>query len=230
MKKSNKLLVGGFLAVILFITAIHISLYAKYKSGDYTVYHEADELASQSMQAFPNILFVSVRNVPGATVKFSDVAEVEKSEDDLIQYVQKGDTLLITGSKSAQQDLKYPVAIQLPSKATVSVFHSSIVFEGSQKAVPNNPVIYLDKSRVLFSGEKSPLAIEQLKVVASDNSIVSFKGNTQVAQLEVQLLNSLIDCGEGNFNQLSIATDSLSRISLQSKHFLKANIKTITPQ
>jgi hypothetical protein len=46
----------------------------------------------------------------------------------------------------------------------------------------------------------------------------------------LQLSNSGIEAPEGDFGQLSIVTDSLSRISLQSKLLLKANIKTSTPQ
>ena len=40
MKKSNKLLWGGFLTVLLMIAGIHIALYAKYKNGNYTIYHQ----------------------------------------------------------------------------------------------------------------------------------------------------------------------------------------------
>ena len=231
MKKSNKLLLAGFLAVILLISAIHITLYAKYKAGDYTVYNPEEDLVPQAMQSFPNILVVSVRNVSGATVKFSDVAEFEKGTDESIHYVQKGDTLVITGKDDPnRKDNWHPVTIHLPYNASFSLFNSSLSIEQGKKIAQNNPVFYLEKSEVHFSGGRSGLQFGHVKLVASDSSTASFKGNTQVANLDVQLLNSSINCSEGNFSQVSIVTDSLSRISLQSKDLLKANIKTIAPQ
>ncbi|HEY0039644.1 MAG TPA: hypothetical protein VGB71_03225 [Flavisolibacter sp.] len=143
MKKSNKLLLAGFLIGLLFISAIHFTLYAKYKAGNYTAYNAEDDLTPQAMQSFPNILFVTVRNVPGATVKFSDVAQVEKIEDNGMQYVQKGDTLLITGSgRVNHDDFDQRVAFNLPYNVTVSVFNSSVSFEPGKNIAENNPVIY----------------------------------------------------------------------------------------
>jgi hypothetical protein len=231
MKKSNKLLLGGFLAVVLLISAIHITLYAKYKAGDYTVYHQTEELPSQSFQTFPQILFVSVRDVAGATVRFSDVAQVEKADENDIQYVQKGDTLLITGKRGVNEaGMLHPMIFHLPSTATLSLLNSTLSFAGSVTKNENNPVIYLEKSTAVFSGAGKPLQFGHVKVVASNGSTLTFKGNTQVDHLEVQLLNSSIEYSKGNPGQLSIVTDSLSHISLSSNHLLKANIKTFVPE
>lgn len=230
MKKSNKLLLGGFLTGLLLITALHLTLYAKYKAGDYTVYHAEDDLASGSGQPFlfPNILFVSVRNVPDAAVQFSDAASVRKGDEDRIAYVQKGDTLLITGKDSANQRHRGRSAVFiLPHNATLSVFNSFLTFKTDIKSAEGNPVIYLQKSHALFSGETTPLRLGRVKIVATDGSTAAFQGHTQIGELDVRLSTSSIDCSEGNFDRLSIITDSLSRISLQAKHLVKANIKTI---
>src|SRR5215211_8676548 len=140
MKKSNKLLLGGFLTGLLMITALHITLYAKYKAGNYSAYHAEDDVAPQSMQTFPNILFVSLRNIPDATVRFSDVTQVPKGEEERIEYVQKGDTLLITGrDEDNERGMYYPVAFNLPYNATISVFNSSLSIESGKKLTVNNP-------------------------------------------------------------------------------------------
>lgn len=229
MKKSNKLLLGGFLTLLLFITAIHLSLYAKYKAGNYTVFHAEEELGSLPMQQFPNILFISVRNVPEAIVRFSDVTKVGKDTDDNLQIVQKGDTLQITG-RGAQQELEPPTTIYLPHNATLSVYHSSLSFMAGKKTIQNTATIYLQTSNAIFHGKESPLQLGRLQLVASDRSQVMFLGNTQVGQLDVRLSNSEIETTEGNFGQLNIVTDSLSRISLPAKQLLKANIRTTTPE
>lgn len=227
MKKSNKLLLGGFFILLLFIAAIHISLYAKYKAGDHTPYNAEDDLAPLSMHQFPNVLFVSVRNVPGATVKFSDVAQTEKGENKEIQYVQKGDTLQITGSGN-KEGFQRPVAFYLPHKVTLSVYNSSLSFVAGKNQSQTNPVIHLQRSRAIFTGQYNPLQLGNLQIVASDSSAVIFRGNTQVTHLDLQLSNSAIETEKGNFGQLTIVSDSLSHIALPAKQLLKANIKTTT--
>jgi len=231
MKKSNKLLLFGFTLGLVLIAAIHITLYAKYKNGDYTIYHAEDDLAPNSMQLFPNILFVTIRNVPDATVRFGDVAEVPKNQEENIQYVQKGDTLLITGSKPVNSrdfnnDFDEHLVFNLPRNATLSVFNSSLSFYAGKKNLENNPVIFLQKAEVLFSGRDGLLQLEHVKFDASDSSAILFYNKTQVNQLEAKLSNSSFEYGDGSLGQLSIETDSVSRISLPSKHLLKANIKT----
>lgn len=230
MKKSNILLLVGFLAVLLFITAIHITLYAKYQSGDYINYNAEQDLAPQVLQSFPNIVFVSVSNVPAATVRFGDVAQVEKSDDNEgVEFVQKGDTLLITGT-TQQQGFHDPVSFQLPQNATISVFNSALTFRAGKKATSANPIVNLIKSQAYFSGGKESFRFGQLRIVATDSSAAGFYGNTQVDNLDVLLSRSSLEYGDGEFGQLSLVTDSLSRLSLQSKHLLKTNIKTVATQ
>lgn len=230
MKKSNKLLLAGFLAVVLLISAIHISLYAKYKAGNFTIFNPAEDVTPLAMQSFPNVLFVSVRNVPNARVRFSDVAEVEKEATDGLQYNRRGDTLLISGSANVHpDDVGYPAEFYLPYNATLFVYNSHLSFEAGKKPAASNPVIYLQKSSAVFLGDKAPLRLGQVKLIATDSSTALFKG-TNIADLDVRLSRSTIEYVEGDFGRLSIETDSLSRISLQSKHLLKANIKTIAPQ
>jgi len=231
MKKSNILLVAGFLAMVVFISAIHISLYAKYKAGDYTIYHADEDLLADALQTFPNIAFVSVRNVPNATVKFSDVAQVEKLDKDDLQYSRRGDTLVISASEDVDRDRISGRVLYVPYNATLDVSNSSLSIVPAKGTANSKPVIYLKKSVVWFAGgTKSPFQLGQVKVIATDSSSVAFHGNTQVASLDVQLSRSSLEYADGDFGQLSITTDSLSHISLLSKHLLKAAIKTIAPQ
>lgn len=225
MKKSNALLLGGFLALTLLVSAIHLTLYAKYKSGNYTVYDE-DDLALQSVQSFPNVLIVSVRDVQGATVVFSDAARLEKEQEG-IQYVQKGDTLQISGSRTNQEEHRTHATFHVPHNAVLSASNSSLVFKNDDKVAGNNIALNLERTSALFSGVKSGLRLGNAKIVASDSSAVLFEGKTKVGNLDVQLSKSTFEYGEGDIGQLSIAADSLSRLSLQSKHLSKANIKTV---
>jgi hypothetical protein len=230
MKKSNLLLLVGFLTIVVLISAIHITLYAKYKAGNYTIYNEEEELAAEAMQTFPNIAFVSVQNVPIVNVKFSDVAKVGKADNEDLQYTRTGDTLVIGVKVGVDRDHIDLHEIHVPNNVTLSAFNSTLSFIPGKKITGSNSVIYLKKSRVFFTSAEGPFQLGNIKIVATDSSSAFFRDNTQVNQLDVQLTQSAIEYKDGDFGQMSIVTDSLSRISLQSKHLLKANIKTIAPQ
>ena len=225
MKKSNKILLGGFLTLLLIFAAIHIALYAKYKAGDFTAYNAEDEMERLSMQPFPNILFVSVRNVPGATIKFSEVAQVEKEDRGDLEYARVGDTLQITGN-AGQGGFRRPLTIYLPYKANLSLYNSSLYFTQNKNAPQNSPAIYLQRSQLIFPDKQNPLSLDRLRLFASDSSQVFFGDGTQVAHLDVQLTNSSFEAPKSNFGQLSIVTDSLSQIALPAKQLLKATIST----
>jgi hypothetical protein len=232
MKKSNKLILAGFLLMVLIITAIHITIYAKYKNGEYTIYNVEDHLMPDSMESFPGIRFISVRNIPGGVAKFGDIAQVEKIDENQIQYSRNGDTLIVTGRDGGvnQRVVRDRVAFTFPYNTTLSFFNSSLTLKTGNKSTEINAELHLQKSSALFFGTDNPLRFGTMKVFASDSSIASFKGNTQIGNFEVQLSGSAIEYGEGNFDQLSIVTDSVSRISLQTKHLLKAKITTVPNQ
>jgi len=213
--------------MLLFITAIHLTLYAKYKANDFTLYNSADDQAAEALQSFPNILFVSVRNVPIATVQFGDVAKAEKEKKDDITYVRSGDTLQISGNTN-QEGFQRPVTLYVPANVTLSAFNSSLTFAPGNKTAQNNPSIYLQKSSAVFPGLKGAFQLGHLSIQAVDSSLVVFDENTQVNQLDLRLSNSSVQSIESRIGQLSIVTDSLSRISLPAHQLLKATIKNTT--
>jgi hypothetical protein len=224
MKKSNKLLLGGFLTLLLLIAGIHIALFAKYKNGNYTIYHPEDN-RGEKMQSFPNVSFVTFRGVRDATIQFGETAEAEKAPADFIKYVQKGDSLIISGNDRG--DIRRQLNFTLPYNVTLSAFNSFFTFETREKSAEINPVIFLENSHAFFVPTRKPFLLGHVKVVASNMSIVAFQGNTQVNNLEVQLSNSALEYNKGDAGQLSIVTDSISRLSLQSKHLIKAKITTV---
>lgn len=224
MKNSNKLLLGGFLTVILLISAIHITLYAKYRSGDYTIYN--DDLQSMVMQSFPHVKFVSISNVANVAVRFSDSMKVEKLEGNEIRYTQRGDTLHIAATDTSAQNRYWDeVTINIPPNATLYAFNTMLTFKSIKKGEANNSIIYLDKSEAVFSSTNEPMKLASVNVTAVNNSRVTF-GKTVINNLQVRLLNSSIETDEAIIDQLSIKTDSLSRLSLNAKHFSKAKLET----
>jgi hypothetical protein len=227
MKKSNKLLLGGFLTVILMITGIHIVLFAKYKNGNYTIYRD-DKEKNERMQSFPNVSYVIIRNVNNATVQFGDSAAVEKDREDVIKYEQKGDSLIITSKyyHNIHPDGSRFIRFTLPYNVNLSAINSFLYFEKGKTDAGTNPIIILQRSHAVFIKSTTSALLGHVKLVASDSSIASFQGNTQMTHLEAQLSNSTLEYNDGDVGELSIVTDSLSRLSLQSKLLFKAKIST----
>ncbi len=148
MKKSNKLLLGGLLTVILVIAGIHIALYAKYKNGNYTLYHRAQAPTDNELEPFENIKLVRIQNVFSVTIRLGDVTSVERGKEGEIQYQQTLDSLIITGqyNRLGQQDKMVPINITLPYNSTIVadsisriIFQSNDFLKSKITIVPNNP-------------------------------------------------------------------------------------------
>jgi len=228
MKKSNKILLGGFLTVVLLITGIHITLYAKYKNGHYSIYQPGGKGQQASMQSFADVSAIIIRK-GDAVISFGDTLSVEKGKEEYVQYARQGDSLVITGRNNDERYRnRSRIKLVLPHNATLSAFHSNISFDEGKENTATNPTIFLYNSYALFPFSRKPIQLGHVKINASDHSTVAFQGDAQVNHLEVQLKKSSIEDSKAEIGQLSIATDSASQLILQSKHLLKAKISSIT--
>ncbi|PZR28773.1 MAG: hypothetical protein DI535_04920 [Citrobacter freundii] len=227
MKKSNKLLLGGFLFVILLITGVHVALYAKYKNGDYIVYSPGSMNRQGAMQSFPGIATVSIRNMH-ADIEFGDVLSVEKDPGGFTRYVQKGDSLVISaGDETSAVVNPGQIKLVLPYNVTVSGSNSKLAFKATKNKADANPVLFLNNSVVAFGSWENPIRLDHVKLVAADQSTVSI-GNALINHLEVELRKSSLEDNEATIGQLSVATDSTSQLTLRSHHLLKAKITSIS--
>ncbi len=224
MKKSNKLLLGAFMGGILLLSAIHISLYAKYRSGDHIPF--SGEMESLFMQSYPHAKFVSIRNVENIALQFGDSLKTEKAEDKDLQFSQQGDTLHINGSDTASKNGYWnQLRIQLPYGMPVAAFNSQLYFSGKGSTDTAVFPLTLNASKVSFFGEHQTLQLGSLQLTAVNNSGVQFH-NSHINTLGVHLNNSYLDDVTGTIDSLAINTDVASHISLQTKHLLKAKINT----
>jgi hypothetical protein len=231
MKKSNKLILGGFLAGLLFIAGIHITLYAKYKKGDYTLVKH-DTFSNIEMKSFDGVTHVSIRYVQPAIVSFEEKAQVEVRQD--VNYLQQGNTLLIfADDTTANYQMERPdrsTKISVPYGASVDFFRTSGGFRQTDSSSPMSGIISLSHSFLQFSKEPGKIfQVGNLKINASDSSTIGFT-NTNVDSLSVQLTNSIFNFHAGTFRKLTILTDSISQISLPPKQLSKADIQLLPGQ
>ncbi len=225
MKKSNKILLGGLLTVVLLLAAVHIALYAKYRNGHYIPY--TNELQSMVMQSFPHAKFVSLHNIENAVIEQGDSLKTEKKEKDEVSYVQRGDTLHISTDTSNQRRYWGDVYIQLPEGISVAAVNSRLSFQQSIKTAASDLAVYLNNSTVSLStnSNNKKLQLTTLQVDAFNNSNIELN-NSNITNLNVLLQQSTLNDMSGSIDSLSITTDPASRISLQAKHFTKAKVNT----
>lgn len=224
MKKSNKILLGGLLSMIFLITGVHITLLAKYKTGQYTMY-EPNKGDQSLIQDFPGLSTVSIHNCI-AIVEFGDVLSVDKTQDRLFQFVQEGDSLIVTGQNEKEDSGSERLRLTLPQNAKVFVTGSIIYFEASQDSVIQNSSVFLNQSDAYFGYSGKSMKFDQLIVNALGKSFVRLSNSVSAGFLKVGLIKSSMECGKGEIGQLIISTDSVSSINLSSKHLLKANISS----
>lgn len=228
MKKSNKLLFGAFIGGILFLSAIHISLFAKYRSGDHIPF--TGEMESLFMQSYPHVKFVSIRNVENIAIQFGDSLKTEKAEDKDLKFSQEGDTLHIQRADTASQDGYWEgLRIQLPYGMPVTAFNSQLYFSGKGSSDTAVFPLLLNKSRASFYGEHQAMQLGNVQLTAVNHSGAEFH-NSHINTLGVHLNNSSLEDIAGTIDSLAITTDIASRISLQTKHLLKAKINTTPPK
>jgi len=221
MKKSNQILLGGFIVVIVLITAIHISLYAKYKSGQYTIYKPQEKTEVKGMEQFPGVRKVTLVTLQHVQIQFAEQAAVQKGRDG-VRYQLYGDSLVISGGPHQQ----HPLYITIPVAVTIRSVGSMLQFEKGKLMTLPGASIYLDSSIAVFGEADKSIHLQNVQIVATNHSLASFADSSTVQNLEVLLKKSSLECLRADAATLSIITDSLSGISLQAKLLLKAKITT----
>src|SRR5438067_13892015 len=101
MKTSNKILLIFLGMAILMITAVHLTLYAKYKKGEVSSFEDVRDGRFEE-HALPKIKYVSVIGfrrcniIPAAEPKI----KIFKMRDTRLAYKVVNDTLVVTGDST----------------------------------------------------------------------------------------------------------------------------------
>src|SRR3989337_2244130 len=97
MKKSNKILIGGLLTIILVVVAVNIGLYANYKAGNIKPYTDSQAEEATSIKEFANTRSIQIRNLNNVVVRLGDKMRVEQygeNNGDIVLSEQNGNVLL----------------------------------------------------------------------------------------------------------------------------------------
>ena len=226
MKKSNKILLGGLLTIIFILVAIHIGLYAKYKSGDFVVYDETTMNPDLIVDNYTNINKVVVSNRANTIIKVGDNTRIEQyRKSDEVRISQNGNVLMISGRDTSDQakNSGYSVIVYVKDGTQIEFLNARGTIRENKEKNFTALLVNSKDSYVEILGTSNSLRIDSLQLIASERSNI-YLGNLQLQKLNIQLNESILIEEASTINQIFLNTDDKSSIQFQSKNFLK--IKT----
>jgi len=238
MKTSNKIILGIFLAPLLVLTGIQMSLYAKYKSGHYVMMKSVQE-DRFVRQVLTNISHIAVYGLNNFRIKpsASMQLEIEKNENTHLHYIVKGDSLIIhgdtvidraNGSKDTERSYQ-DVNFYLPMAAiSVLADNSEVTLEGSSDSTSaksyNFSFINGTNLRINESGnDTSHVYFKGLTIQASHSSGIELTAQTSIADLQLTMIKSTFTDNGAAIGKLMIDADKVSDISLKGDNLRKLN-------
>lgn len=228
MKKSNKILLGGLLTIILILVAVHVALYARYKAGNYKAYTEKQTEEATNVKEFGNARQIDIRNLKNVIVRVGDRLRVEQFGEDAnnIMLVERGGAvqLSVKDSTNNEQVFDY-VIVYIPENSLVTSYNSYLRVEGLQGQSIKGLNFSTSGGYLNFQQQKNMVQIDSLNVDATNNATIELN-NARVEKLSVRLNGSELIDKQAVINRLNLNADSASRINIQSKNLLKLTTNT----
>jgi hypothetical protein len=238
MRTSNKILLGIFLGPLIILTLIHVSLYAKYKSGNYVSMKivEEDQYIRQPLKNITHIAVYGLNNfriVPSDSAKL----EIEKHDESHLHFTINGDSLIIHGDsiinragQPGNTERSYQaVYVYLPVSATIIAVNSEITVGGSPDSLKAKSYqLHLSSSasfKVEQNGDDStPVYFKEMIIHADHASGIEFTANAKVGELQLNLVESEFTDNGASINKLTVDADKVSTITLKGDNLKKANL------
>ena len=231
MKTSNKILVSAFVLALLILVSVHLTLYAKYKKGEFSVVPNEwqPNLATLSLD---NVKYLSVNNIENVTLHLSDSSKIayEKpgtSDDDVLSFTTKNDTLFVTGKNNTGNIRWFRrtdvyISQNLPLHFVNSQVHLS-QRKGMFKA--EGLAFSLDSSSLHIDKLGNPTSKFLLLTIAARNKSHVSLNDTYLNSLQLNLSNSSVE-EEHRFNadSIEISTDAVSKIAFRAQNLTKAKL------
>ena len=232
MKTSNKILLGAFFTAMLIILSIHITLYAKYKKGEYKI--AEDEMWLPNMLTYPldDVKYVSMENLENVTITTGDSTKLQyekadEDDDNILSVTKNHDTLFLKGQSVGKTEGRWyrrtnlTLAGLLPLRAINSRMY---VHQPKNPGTPISLDILLDSSFLEVNrSQRDTIQFDVFNISAMKNSrIYLFKANTKF--LNLQLNNSSFEEDDFVTDSISVMTDSDSRFKMSAGNLVKAKI------
>ncbi len=233
MRTSNKIILGIFLTPLLILTMIHLTLFAKYKSGNYIAMKTVTEDRFERL-ALTHIISVSVYGLNNFTVIPSDTTKLEIEKDhNRLSYVVNGDSLVVRGDTANAAQNKsnrnyQAVNIYLAPGTAIKASNSAVLLRGSKDSLKAwSYSIALNSSSSFSIGEHAgsePVYINELAIAATGGSNIELTGSSRINTLQLHLQNTEFTDNGASVNHLSIIADKKSVVVLTGDNLARVNL------
>ena len=234
MRTSNKIIVGIFLAPLIILTAIHVTLYAKYKSGNYVSMKKVTEDRFTRL-ALTHIISVSVYGLNNFNIIPSDTAtlEMEKLQNDRLHYVVNGDSLVIRADSTSETNGNFPrnyqaINLYLPGNATIYANNSSIDLFGTADSLKAASYRFtLNNSSDLETRQRDDrptFHFKELLIGATPSCKIALSPGCRVNSMDLNLQDTEFTDNSASIDNLKIIADKKSLITLRGDNLLKLNL------
>ena len=233
MKTSNKLLLGIFLTIIILTSIVQLTVYAKYKRGEFTSFKREDLVPMNSL-AVPAVRFISLKGLGSCAIKPSETLklEIQKDRADIIKYHVLNDTLYIDNPKVSGDQLERGsrtnglVNIYLPASVQLNAAYSVFRVWGADDSTsaPSYNISLGKDCRLFinFSGTKTASVYFNQLNINELKSTIDLDRHVVINDLKMQLSDSKLNDNQATIRKLTVDTDDNSTINLSGK-----NVKAI---
>ena len=209
MKKSNKILMVIFLTAILIVAGIHVSLYAKYKSGNVSAYTE--QQPNENLETYPlsNRQQVRLENIGTVLVYVSATPSLkyEKGQKD-IKVTEEGGVLVVSAPKWTTGDGSRDVAVRIyaDSSLLVSLKNSRAILYNTGDSNSHLNIV-LDDARLVTSDDTPhKLVMDGLNVSAVNQSEIRLN-EIRINKLALNLQRSVFAEDKSAFQEIQLIAD-----------------------
>jgi len=233
MKTSNKILIIFFVAALLMMTAVHLTLYAKYKRGEYSSFEKMKEGRFEE-HALPTVRYVSVTGFRSCNVYRAATPKIRifKMRDSRLAYKVVNDTLVITSDSSqTEEDMvqgktsAQTINLYLPETEELSAYHTELFLNGGTDSVTAPSwTINISKGTGLYTSWDNKKAVFNHLQIKENGSHVIFNRGTVINELNIQTNQSAFNDQSADIKHLQLSVDDNSIIILQGKNMQNINI------
>jgi hypothetical protein len=232
MKTSNKILLIAFITALLILISINVTIYAKYRKGEFTVMTDdywMPNMASFSMQ---DVKYVSIDNIENISVHASDsnVLKYDKGDgkdENVLTFNRRHDTLFVAGKSTRSEVGRWYRHTQLHINGGLSLkaINSNLQLDQKQSGgtIPKLNLL-LDNANIdiLSMGQSGNFAAD----ISAVNKSRVFLGDVSAGKMQLRLRNSIVEEKNLATDSLLIWVDGSSQINMRAENLLKAKISS----
>jgi hypothetical protein len=237
MKTSNKILLSVFLLGFLTIVGIHVALFAKIKSGDFTPPDKLDGMTYGDYAVPATIKAVSITGLTNCTV-FAYGApglKYNKESNEQLVVTIRNDTMYVTADKNAtRSDYEQGrrnsqlVRLTLPENVPIKLQYSQITISGKEDSV-NAPSFNIELSEmssldiVRREPQNLPACFNKVQIV-SRGSNMTLDRYTFINELNVKAANSNLNYNYATIKKMGLDVDDNTLINISKKSLDNLNL------